>query len=80
MTGGDLNYVQTALAGHRMRGTAFKVEVVQKNGVLTVATNGTVRLTRTMQLPTDARVVFSAATGEKVYQEHLVSSFSMSRP
>jgi hypothetical protein len=80
MTSGQLNYQQSVLAAHRMRGTAFKVDVVHQNGLLTVSTNGKVRLTRTLALPARARVAFSASTGAKTYQEHRVAGFTMSRP
>lgn len=78
--GTSLNWLATAAAGVRLRGTPVKIDIVTANGEITVATNGIVRLRKAITLPSSAYLAFTGATNATVYQNQSIASFAMTRP
>ncbi len=72
-------FLQTAPAVSPLAGATNHITVKASGGVVTVAINGTERLRRTMTLPTDAYVGFTAGTSA-ARQDHIVSNVVIAKP
>jgi hypothetical protein len=75
--GESLHYLQTADPGIRLRGAVVHIQFSSKDGVVTVLVNGRTRLTRTMTLPSEARLAFTGSTGVTTWQRQTVSNLSV---
>jgi hypothetical protein len=75
--GESLNYLQTADPGVRLRGAQVLVKLVSKDGVVSVYVNNRLRLTRTMTLPSPARLAFTGSTGATIWQTQSINTIAV---